>query len=263
VVFDAAQLGVLLDAASRLRHDLMPVQTWLSFEGRPPDIDALWSRDVRIFGLAHAWHNDLAGAATDPRPRATRGLTAKGRQVAAQILERGGLIDVSHLDADSFFDVARLAKEHGDAPLIATHSGVSALANHRRNLSDAQLRAIARSGGGTGLVGVTLHGPHLRAAGQASSQDWARAVWHVVETVGPGHAALGSDFDGAIMTPQDVRDTRDLLKLRSALGKLANAGVVGAVMSGNARRLLRERIDARTDAAGFAKIAPGASLPSR
>ncbi len=210
-----AELESLLRNAAHLRATL-PVPSWLSFEGRLQDLELLLAGGVKIFGLVHTWDNPLAGAATDPRP-VTTGLTPAGRFAVRQVYAAGGLVDVSHMSDAAFADTAGIARELGK-PLLATHSGARAVHASPRNLTDEQLRQVAASGG---LVGITLHGPHLAARGAepATASDWVAHVEHLVELVGVGHVALGSDFDAMAQLPQGIRGANDLGTLAEALSQ--------------------------------------------
>ncbi len=92
-----------------------------------------------------------------------------------------------------------------------THTGVSAVTRHWRNLDDEQLRAVADTGG---TIGVMYQSSFL---GDPSFGGRARSVVdhleHIVETVGDEHASLGSDWDGAINPPRDLRSPLDLPRL--------------------------------------------------
>ena len=92
-----------------------------------------------------------------------------------------------------------------------THTGVSGVHPHWRNLDDEQLRAIADSGG---TVGVMYQSSFLgdRALG-GSAETIVRHLAHIVETVGEDHASLGSDWDGAITPPRDMPTCLELPKL--------------------------------------------------
>jgi membrane dipeptidase len=223
----------LLAEATALQAEI-PTSTWLSFEGRPPDISTLLGSGVVIFGLVHFWDNDLASAATDPRP-ATRGLTALGESLVRQIYEAGAVVDVSHLGDDAFDAVASVASAY-QMPLIATHSGARAVVSSPRNLSDDQLRTIARSGG---LVGVTLHGTHL-SGGAATSRDWGAHVGHMIGIMGSEHVALGSDFDAMAKLPSDVQTAADTPALADALAARGYSdALIEQVLRANALTFLR------------------------
>ncbi len=141
------------------------------------------------------------------------GLTAEGKALVRECNQLGILVDISHLNEKGFWDVARIS----EAPLVATHSGVHALCRSSRNLTDAQLDAIAESGG---LVGINFHVGFLRADGREDEEtpilDIVRHIEYVADRIGVEHVAFGSDFDGATM-PRELGDVSGLPKLLTAL----------------------------------------------
>lgn len=140
------------------------------------------------------------------------GLTPAGKALVRGCNELGILVDVSHLNEKGFWDVAALT----DAPLVATHSCVHILSAASRNLTDAQLDAIAESGG---VVGINYNTGFLRADGRSDAytacREIVRHAQYMVERMGIAHVALGSDFDGATM-PDDLPDAASLPNLMTA-----------------------------------------------
>jgi membrane dipeptidase len=141
------------------------------------------------------------------------GLTAAGRSLVGACAELGILVDLSHLNEAGFWDVAAL-----DAgPLVASHSGAHAVAAASRNLTDAQLDAIAAS---DGLVGIVFAVPFLRPDFADDPETplalIAEHARYVADRIGPRHVALGSDFDGATI-PAELGDVAGLPKLIEAL----------------------------------------------
>ncbi len=192
-------------------------------------VPALVARGVRLFGLVHTHHNSLASSSSDPHPRA-EGLTPRGRRLVRAVYDAGALVDVSHASDATFEDVAAIARA-GGKPLVASHSNARALAEHPRNLSDDQLRAVADSGG---IVGVAFHAPFLREAWQdADVQSVVEHIVHMHEVMGEGHVGIGSDLDGLI-TPGDGLDSHAALPRIVAglegrgLSRAAIVGILGA-----------------------------------
>jgi membrane dipeptidase len=134
------------------------------------------------------------------------GLTDAGRALVRACEELGILVDLSHLNERSFWDVAAIAER----PLVVTHACAAALTPHERNLTDRQLDAVGESGG---VVGVCFHdefaGPRR--------EDIARHVHYIAERIGPQHVALGSDFDGCDL-PGGLRGAQDLPLVLDDLG---------------------------------------------
>lgn len=113
-------------------------------DGRRDRILQLYQRGLRSFGLTWNYSSDWATCSKDEASGKVRGgLSAKGKQFVALLDSLGVLIDVSHLGERSFRDVLSVTRH----PLIASHSACTALRKHHRNLTDAQLTALARGGG--------------------------------------------------------------------------------------------------------------------
>jgi membrane dipeptidase len=147
----------------------------------------------------------------------------------------GILVDVSHLNAAGFADVARV----GAAPVVASHCACHALCPASRNLTDDQLREIGRS---DGLVGIVFAAPFLRADGHDDADTplsvLVAHVRHAVDVAGIDHVALGSDFDGATM-PAELGDVAGLPHLLDALRDDGFApDEVQRIAWGNWRRVL-------------------------
>lgn len=175
-----------------------------------------------------------AGSSTDPRHR-NLGLTVDGRRFVRAVLAAGALVDLAHASESTFWDVAALAHEQG-RPLLVSHTASRALRDHPRNLSDAQLREVARSGG---VVGLTLHAPHLVDGLEATVGDVARHAAHLVAVMGPTHVAIGSDIDGRIHPVRGLRTHAGIPKLARALRDAGLSGALGAILRSNAARVLR------------------------
>jgi len=168
-------------------------------------IGLVWSR-ANAFGTGVPFRHN---ADPDIGP----GLTDAGKALVRLCNARGVMVDLSHLNAAGFRDVAAIST----APLVATHSNVHAISPHARNLVDWQLAAIRDSGG---VVGLNFATGFLRADGQMSADtDIEQMVRHVdklVEALGESGVALGSDFDGATV-PQPIGDVTGVPKLLQAL----------------------------------------------
>jgi membrane dipeptidase len=174
-------------------------------------IDAFIERGVRLIGPVHARNNGFASSATDKR--VSFGLTELGKTFCVRVYERGALIDVSHLSDAGFADLLPIAKAHG-APIVATHSNARAIADHPRNLTDAQLRSIGETGG---VAGLNFHSPFVTTSGEATIDDVVKQVMHMVRVAGVDHVAIGSDFDGGITPAKELDDASTFPKLAARL----------------------------------------------
>jgi membrane dipeptidase len=113
------------------------------------------------------------------------GLTPAGIRLVRACNDLGILIDLAHLNAAGFRDVAA----HSQAPLVVTHGAAHALSPTTRALTDDQITAIAETGG---VIGVSLEGVAPSASGIVT--DMADQIRYLVERAGPHTVALGSDL---------------------------------------------------------------------
>jgi membrane dipeptidase len=209
-----------------LEHALAggPIAAILHFEGAEPidagleSLEAYHDRGLRSLGIV--WSRPNAFAEGVPfefpaGPDTGAGLTEAGERLVRKCNRLGIMLDLSHLNERGFWDVA----DRSEAPLVASHSNAHALCAIPRNLTDAQLDEIGRSGG---LVGLTVHSGMLRADGRvdpATPLDrFLDHVDYVVARIGIDHAAFGSDFDGAAVI-EDVADAAKLQRILEGLRK--------------------------------------------
>ncbi len=96
---------------------------------------------VRYLTLTHFLNNNWADSSTD-KPK-HNGLTAFGKDVVRELNRLGVMVDISHVADKTFYDALAVTK----TPVIASHSSCRALCNHRRNMNDAMIRALAKNGG--------------------------------------------------------------------------------------------------------------------
>jgi membrane dipeptidase len=143
------------------------------------------------------------------------GLSPHGEALVRSCNELKIMIDLSHMNEQGFWDIARIS----DAPLVASHSNVHALCPHSRNLTDRQLDAIRDTGG---LAGINFGVLFLRQDGGRNQDtdlgELVRHVDYIVNRIGIDHVALGSDFDGTTI-PASMKDASDLPLLVEALRK--------------------------------------------
>lgn len=214
------------------------VTVFLSIEGAGAfaedieQIDRFIERGVRFIGPVHAHDNDLAASATG-KSKGSAGLTELGKQFCQRVYRRGALVDVSHVSDQAFWDLVPLA-EAARAPIVATHSNARELRKHPRNLTDEQLKAIAKSGG---VAGLNLHRTFVRRS-RAKLEHAADHVMHMIDVAGVDHVALGSDFDGG----KPVRGLQDASRWPALAEELKKRGMseddIRKVFSRNALRVL-------------------------
>jgi membrane dipeptidase len=131
-----------------------------------------------------------------------RGLTSAGRRFVEALAARRVVLDLAHAGPRTFWDAL---DAHGRSlPAIVSHTGAGGVHDTWRNVDDDQVRAIAATGG---VVGVMYHCGFL---GGRSAADVVRHLQHVIDVGGEDCAALGSDWDGFIVTPRDMPTVAEL-----------------------------------------------------
>lgn len=184
-----------------------------------------YDRGARYLTLTWMNSNALGGSSGDRGKR--RGLTPLGRRAVREMNDWGMIVDVSHLSDPTFFDAVKASR----SPVLASHSGVRAVNDHYRNITDEMLRALAENGGAACIV----YYPGYLDAQWAAARRRARRrgtpmeaepvrlekvlehIDHAVEVAGVDHVCLGSDFDGIGATPLGLEDVSKLPSITKAL----------------------------------------------
>jgi membrane dipeptidase len=143
-----------------------------------------------------------------------RGLSAHGRALVERLDAQRIFVDLAHVSRAGFFDA--LDAHDRTRPIMVSHTGLSGAHPLWRNIDDAQLKAVAETGG---VVGVIFHSAYLGDSylGGGRVARIAQHLHHIVRTVGADYAALGSDWDGLIITPRDMPTCLELPRLVQAL----------------------------------------------
>lgn len=148
-------------------------------------IDEFYKFGARHAGLTWNEENPLAtGALGNP----DRGLTDAGRRAVRKIQDKGMILDVSHLNDKSFWDLIDAAT----GPVAATHTNCRALCNQRRNLMDDQLKELAKTGG---IIGLNSFNEFVHAEEDKQTvENLVKHLIHMVDIMGIDHVGFGFDF---------------------------------------------------------------------
>ena len=167
---------------------LLSLEGGHALEGKIENLDNLFEMGFRIIGFSHFFDNELGGSAHGVQKH---GISEFGKRVLHRTEELGMLVDLSHASAKLMQDIFSLSKR----PLLVTHTGVQAICPSQRNLTDKQIKQIAKSGG---LIGVGFW-PNAICVSDISGI--IKTVQYLINLVGVDHVALGSDFDGNVQVP--------------------------------------------------------------
>lgn len=188
-------------------------------------IDTLYEVGARHAMLT--WNEENA-LATGVKGSPDRGVTDLGRKAIKKIQDKKMILDVSHLNEKSFWDVINAS----NGPILASHSNAKALAGAARNLTDDQLKAIRDT---NGLVGLNAFNDFISDIRE--EQDVDHLVNHasyIADKIGVEHLGFGFDFFEFLNTDfmksysdQDdslLRGMEDCSKVPVLLEKMRKAG---------------------------------------
>lgn len=179
------------------------IAVWLWLEGGAPIADDLailrTFHRMGVRGMTLTWSNNLlwAGSSTD-KDNNQMGLTDFGREVVREMNRIGMVIDISHVSEATFFETLELTTD----PVIASHSGCRALADHPRNLTDDQLRALAKNGGVVGIVALP----------DFLSVEWSKAWEETEARLKDEVEAIKVKYEGNTRAPGYREERRRLLQ---------------------------------------------------
>ena len=182
---------------------MLSIEGLQDLEGKIGNLDKLYAAGFRMAGLAHFFDNDLAGSMHGVKKG---GLTSLGRAAVARMEKLGMVVDIAHSSHQTVAEVIALARR----PIVSSHGGVQATCKVNRNLTDDEIRGIARTGG---VIGI---GYWDAAICSNKPEDAAKAIAYVRDLVGIDHVGLGSDFDGAVV-PEKIGSAAGLPVLVEAL----------------------------------------------
>ena len=107
------------------------------------NVQYFYDRGIRYITLAHSLSNQLSDSSYDEN-KAHGGLSDFGKEVVAEMVRLGIMIDISHVSDDAFRDVIEMV----DVPVIASHSSARHFTpGWERNMSDDMIKALADNGG--------------------------------------------------------------------------------------------------------------------
>lgn len=208
----------------------------------PAEVEEWYERGVRLIGPA--WVSTrYCGGTGEPGP-----LTAEGFELLKHMRRFQFVLDLSHMDDQSFFQ----ALDRYDGPVIASHSNPRRLtSNINRHLSDEMIRTLVEH---DGVIGTLIFNKfllreweHDRGKEAASVETVVRAIDAVCQLAGDArHAAIGTDFDGGFgmrSTPAGFDTVADLQIIAPALEQHGYSSAdIELIMNGNWLRVLRQSL---------------------
>ncbi|WP_025785818.1 dipeptidase [Sporosarcina sp. D27] len=215
-------------------------------------IDTAFSfmQEKNIQHIIMAWNeqNAFASGTGTPSIDRARGVTTLGLNLLLKSEKSGFLIDVSHLDEQSFWDVIH----NTTSPIIASHSNARAICNHERNLTDDQIRIISER---NGLIGLNAYGEFVDEK-HPNVDRFIDHIDHIVSVAGINHVAFGFDFldylsDHSLGGGMDILTVglEDVTKVPALLKQMSQRGYsqddIEAISHKNAERFITNLIVGR------------------
>ncbi len=196
------------------------------------NVRAMFNAGFRMMAPTHFFDNPLGGSAHGLQKM---GLTEFGAEVIKTIEQLQIIVDLAHASPKMIDDILALVTR----PVVISHTGVKGTCDNNRNLSDDQLRRIAAGGG---LIGIGFW-PTATCGEDAASI--ARAIRYTADLVGVDHVCLGSDYDGATVTPFDAAGMAQLTQALMESG--FNEDEISRIMGGNVLRLWAQLLPSEAD----------------
>jgi microsomal dipeptidase-like Zn-dependent dipeptidase len=226
----AADLSSYLDrriSEPRITAGFLGIEGAQALDGNLDNINTLFDAGFRMMSPSHFFDTDIGGSAHGVEKG---GLTDKGKEMIRHMEAKRMIVDVAHASARTIDDVLAMATR----PVFVSHSGVRGTCDNQRNLSDEQLKGIARTGGviGIGYWETAVCGKDAKAI--------AKAIRYTANLIGADHVGLGSDFDGAVVEPFD---TTGLVQITDALiAEGFTDEEIGKIMGRNVLRVLIQNL---------------------
>ena len=195
--------------ASGLTGLLYGFQDGVCFETDLDRLDTFHALGIRVIQPTYNRRNQLGAGCMET---VDGGLSARGHEAVERMNALGILVDLSHCGRVTATDAIRVAKR----PVAFTHTGCAALADHPRNRTDAELRAVAGQGGVTGIYVM----PYLSGGHQPRAEDVIRHIEHALDVAGEDHVSIGTDgtLSAVELTPEYVANFAANVARRKAAG---------------------------------------------
>ena len=185
------------------------LQDGVSFAGDLSRLEVLHGLGLRIVQPTYNLRNLIGDGCLEP---ADAGLSKLGLEAVERMDSLRILVDLSHCGRRTTKEAMAASKR----PVAFTHTGCAAVADHPRNRTDDELRALAAKGGVAGIYFM----PYLRSIGQPMAEDVVRHVEHAIQAAGEDHVGIGTDgsVSAVDLTPEYLEEFRKELAKRRAAG---------------------------------------------
>ena len=225
---------------------MLGIENGKALEGNLQNIRHFKERGIVYITLCHNGDNDICDSAKGEQTHG--GVSDFGQQVIEEMNRLGIMVDLSHAHEKSFYDALDISK----TPIVCSHSSCRALCDHPRNLTDDQMRALARKGG---VCQITLYPGFLVSQPstlnsqpstlnsqptEATILDAMAHLDHAISVMGIDHVGLGTDFDGDGGIPGLANASELTLFTRQLLARRYSEEDIQKIWGGNFLRVMQQ-----------------------
>ena len=211
---------------------MLGIENGIAIDGKLENLQHFKDRGIVYMTLCHNGDNDICDAASKSN-NTHGGVSAFGEQVIKEMNRLGIMVDLSHGGEKSFYD----ALDISTMPIVCSHSSSRALCDHQRNLTDDQMRALAKNGG---VAQTTIYNGFLRKDGEATILDVMEHLEHAIDVMGIDHVGLGTDFDGDGGV-RGLADSSELINFtRALLARRFSEQDIQKIWGGNFLRVMQQ-----------------------
>ncbi len=210
---------------------MLGIENGLALDGNTANIKHFMQRGVVYITLCHNGDNDICDSAKGCNTH--NGVSRFGAEVIREMNRCGIMVDLSHASEKSFYDTLDISTQ----PIVCSHSSSRALCDHPRNLTDDQMRALAKAGG---VAQTTIYHGFLRSEGEATVLDAIAHLEHAIRIMGIEHVGIGTDFDGDGGV-RGLNDSSEIINFtRMLLAKRYNKADIQRIWGGNFMRVMAQ-----------------------
>ena len=241
----AARVAASADAVEAAKHDgvlaIVPcVENGFAIGADLARLTDFRARGAKYLTLTHNGHNALADSCNPRRDLGDRetehgGLSPFGIAAVRELNRLGIMVDVAHTSRDTMQQAAEVSR----TPIVSTHSCISALCDHSRNMKDWQLDIIRDVKGVIQITAVSAFLKPNAKPDDVTTSDFADHIDYAVNRIGIDHVGISSDFDGGGWF-SDWKDASDSANVTAELLRRGyDRGALEKLWGGNFLRVMR------------------------
>ncbi len=215
---------------------MLGIENGLALNGNLSNVKHFAQRGVVYITLCHNGDNDICDSARGCNTH--NGVSRFGAEVIREMNRCGIMVDLSHAGEKSFYDALDISTQ----PIVCSHSSSRSLCDHPRNLTDDQMRALAKAGG---VAQTTIYHGFLRSDGEATVLDAIAHLEHSIRIMGIEHVGIGTDFDGDGGV-RGFNDSSEIINFtRMLLAKRYSEEDIQKIWGGNFMRVMAQVQDTK------------------